>query len=123
VLTDKLVGISTRRRRAERAIRVARRLRDAGIAQAEASDRYGWNTRLIDQAINAFARTGDRFSANDLRELLPDDLPGPLYGARFMAACTEKRIERVGRTTSTKANTHSKDIGVWVGIKAPVVAT
>ena len=89
--------------------------RDEGMAQAEEADRSGWNKSLIDQAIDAMARTGERFSANDLRVLLPDDVPGPLFGARFSAAQTAGRIRFVGYTRSTKKNTHGKPVAVWVG--------
>ena len=89
--------------------------RNEGMAQAEDSDRSGWNKALIDQTIDVLARTGDRFSANDLRILLPDDLPGALFGARFSAAQTAGRIRFVGFTRSTKKNTHGKPVAVWVG--------
>lgn len=110
-------GVSARRRRALRAIRVARQLRDAGMAIAEAADRDGWDRKVIDQAINAFARTGDPFSANDLRDLLPDVRPA-LIGARFYAASVQGRIvrHRQERVTSTSKSTHHKDVGLWVGV-------
>ena len=90
-------------------------LRNEGMAQAEEADRSGWNKALIDQAIDVFAATREPFSANDLRVLLPDDLPGPLFGARFSAAQTAGRIRFVGYTRSTKKNTHGKPVAVWVG--------
>lgn len=98
------------------AVAAATAARDAGIANAEAGDLTGWNKALIDQAIEAFAYTGRPFSANDLRQVLPDDLPGALMGARFLAASNADRIRFVGRTTSTKKNTHAKDVALWVGV-------
>ena len=89
--------------------------RDEGMAQAEESDRTGWNKALIDQAIGHFAATGRPFSANDLRVVLPDDVPGPLFGARFYAASVQGRIRFVGYVRSTKKNTHSKPVARWVG--------
>lgn len=89
--------------------------RNEGMAQAEEADRSGWNKALIDQAIAALANTGQRFSSNDLRVLLPEDIPGPLFGARFSAAQTKGRIRFVGYTRSTKKNTHGKPVAVWVG--------
>lgn len=89
--------------------------RDAGMAQAEEADRSGWNRALIDQGIDALAATGQPFSANDLRVLLPDDLPGALFGARFSAALTTGRIRYVGSKASNKKNTHNKRVGVYVG--------
>jgi hypothetical protein len=89
--------------------------RDAGMAQAEEADRSGWNTSLIDTAIRAFADTGRDFSANDVRVVLPDDVPGPLMGARFSAAQTLGQIRFRGYVRSSKVSTHSKRIAMWRG--------
>ena len=99
-------------------IAAARAARDEGMAQAESADQFGWERSLIDQAIDAFAGTGLPFSANDLRPLLPDVRPS-LIGSRFMAASVAGRIRRAGATTSTKKNTHSKDVALWVGVESP----
>lgn len=95
------------------AVAAARTARDEGMAQAEDADASGWEKHLIDQAITAFAATGDPFSANDLRPLLPD-VRSALMGARFMAAAKAGLIRRVGFATSTKKNTHSKDVAMWI---------
>lgn len=90
--------------------------RDEGMRQAEEADRSGWNKALIDQAIDVLAGTGEPFSANDLRVLLPDDLPGPLFGARFQHAARNRGVIRThGRISSDKKNTHAHEIRVWVG--------
>lgn len=93
--------------------------RDEGMRQAEEADWSGWNKALIDQAIEAFAGSGQRFSANDLRVLLPTDVPGPLFGARFSAAQTQGRIRFCGYTRSTKPNTHGKPVAIWRGTAQP----
>lgn len=95
------------------AIAAARAARDEGMALAEDADTTGWEKNLIDQAIAAFAGTGEPFSANDLRPLLPDVRPA-LMGARFYAASVRGEIRRVGFATSTKKNTHSKDVAMWI---------
>jgi hypothetical protein len=93
--------------------------RDEGMAFAEWAEdaRYGWNRDLIDQAIDWFAQTGERFSANDIRDLLPPDTPVQgLMGSRFgVAAWRRFTIAPVDNTTSLKRNTHCKPIGVYVG--------
>jgi hypothetical protein len=90
--------------------------RNEGIAQAEDADRSGWNKALIDQAIDALALTRQPFSANDVRVLLPDDLPGPLFGARFQHAANNRGVIRFhGWTSSSKKNTHAHPIKVWIG--------
>lgn len=91
--------------------------RDEGMRQVEDSDLTGWNRALLDQAIDAFALTGRPFSANDMRDLLPDDLPSGLYGARFHHAANNRGVIRfVGYTRSTKKNTHAKAVALWVGV-------
>lgn len=94
-------------------VALARMERDAAINLAEEADLTGWDRKIIDQAIKAFARQGRPFSSNDLRELLPDVRPA-LIGARFLAASNAGRIRKVGLTPSTKKNTHAKDVAVWV---------
>lgn len=89
--------------------------RDAALEHVTAADerKGGWETRLIDQAIAAFADYGRPFSANDLRELLPEVNPA-LMGARFGAAATTGLIRSAGLVPSTKKNTHAKRICLWV---------
>lgn len=99
------------------AIRAARAARDAGMQNAELADSSGWDRKVIDQAIDAYALTGERFSSNELRELLPE-VRSALIGTRFMAASVGGRIRRVGLTPSTKKNTHGKDVAVWLGVPA-----
>ena len=93
----------------------ARRERDVALRTVDRADdqRGGWDKKLIDQAITHYIDRGVPFSSNDVRELLPD-VRAALIGARFMAASVGGRIRKVGLTTSTKRNTHSKDVAVWV---------
>lgn len=95
------------------AVAAARRERDVAICLAEDADITGWDKKLIDQAIDAFARQGRPFSANDVRELLPDVRPA-LMGARFLAAANRGDIRPVGLVSSTKRTTHAKRIALWV---------
>lgn len=86
------------------------------MAQAEDAG-SAWDKALIDQAIDAFAAFGQPFSANNLRDLLPD-VRQSLMGSRFYAASVQERIVRVGVVTSTKENTHAKPIELWLGAAA-----
>lgn len=95
------------------AIAKARAARDEGMAAAEDADRDGWDTKVIDQAIRALIDTGRPFSANDLRQLLPD-VRQPLIGARVRAAGTRGDTRRVGYVPSTLESTHGHPIAVWV---------
>ena len=89
-------------------------LRDEGIATTEAADRDAWDTQVIDQAIRHLNRTGRPWSANTLRDLLPE-VRQPLIGARVRAAATRKECVRVGYEPSTLPSTHSHPIAVWRG--------
>lgn len=91
--------------------------RDAGIAAAEDGQRSEWNKRLIDQAIDAMAATGQHFSANDLRPLLAGlDLPGPLFGNRFTHARKNRGVIKiVGFEPSNSETTHAKGVYLYVG--------
>lgn len=95
------------------AIAKARAARDAGMAQAQEADRDGWDTKVIDQAIAALVATGQRFSANDLRQLLPD-VRQPLIGKRVRAAATRGETRRVDYVPSSLESTHGHPIAVWV---------
>lgn len=93
---------------------LAEQLRDEGMAQATQADRDGWDAAVIDQAITHLAESGRRFSANDLRQLLPE-VRQPLIGARVRAAAQRRQIRRVDYTASTLPSTHAHPIAVWVG--------
>jgi hypothetical protein len=101
----------------------ARAERDLAFRTLDREDeqRGSWDKQLIDAAIAAFAEAGAPFSANDVRELLPDDVRTSLMGSRFFAAHVAKRIRRIGLTTSTKKNTHAKDVGQWIRATAAEV--
>lgn len=88
-------------------------LRDQGIAQTtEAADRQ--DIVVIDGAIASLNRQRKPWSANDLRDLLPE-VRQPLIGARVRAAATRKQMRRVGYTPSTLPSTHAHPIAVWEG--------
>lgn len=99
------------------AVREARAARDAAMAMAEdAAAAKELDVAAIDTAIAAYAATGDPFSANDLRHVLPEDLPSSLFGARFMAASKQRLIRKAGYVPSTKESTHAHEIRIWIGV-------
>jgi hypothetical protein len=103
-------------------VTAARAARDEGMARAQVADeeRGSWDTKVIDQAISAFADTGETFSANDIWPLLPE-VRGALIGARFAAAAVRGYIRKVGNISSTKKGTHAKTVGVWIIADSPTV--
>ncbi|WP_160050728.1 hypothetical protein [Nocardiopsis sp. FR4] len=95
----------------EAGVEEGRRLREEALAGASAD---GWDNAVIDQAIRFFAASGRRFSANDVRPLLPL-VRRAAIGARFMAASRRGVIRRVDSTPSTDPGTHAHRITVWEG--------
>ena len=73
-----------------------------------------WDCSVIDQAILAAAGTGQPFSANDIRDRLPE-VRRPAVGARFNALRQRGLIQIVGEVRSTDVGTHGKKIGLYVG--------
>jgi hypothetical protein len=89
--------------------------RDEVFKGLDEADRTGWDRKVIAQAIDWFAETARPFSANDLRELLPDVRPG-LIGRQFRALADEGRIRAVGMTPSSKKSTRGHRVLVWIGV-------
>lgn len=87
--------------------------RDAGMAEAEnAAD-----VRLIlavDKVIAEAIASGEPFSSNTIRHLMPTVRSG-LIGARVKAASmrSEPRLVKVGEEMSTLKSTHAKPVAVW----------
>ncbi len=73
-----------------------------------------WDRAVIDQAILFFAVSGERFSANQVRPLLPE-VRRAAIGPRFMAAARRGQIVRVDWTPSSDPGTHCHQIAVWQG--------
>ena len=90
--------------------------RDEGMSAAEnaADPRM---ILMVDKVIADANASGERWSANDIRDRLPI-AAGPLVGARVRAASMRKPREMVavGRTRSSLRSTHAKEILVWQGV-------
>lgn len=63
--------------------------------------------------IGAIAASGEAFSANDVRHLLPDDLPAGRVGALWNAAVRHHKLVEVGRVRSTDPATNGHRIPLW----------
>lgn len=88
-------------------------LRTEGQAQAtHAADPR--RTATIDRLIREAAASGERFSANSIRDRVPVVSRG-LVGARIDAARKRGELEPVGWTKSTLPSTRSHRIVVWRG--------
>lgn len=93
-------------------LELGQELRDEGMRLVtEASDQ--WDRDVIDQALRAVRQRGARFSANDVRPLLPPGVRPALVGARFMAASRREEIRKVGWVASTDPGTHAHPIALW----------
>lgn len=86
--------------------------RDQGIERAEnAGDQ--WDRSCIDKAIAETAKSGQPFSANDVRPLL-GEVRRSLIGARFSAAQKRGDIRHCGYVRSTDPATHAHPVALWV---------
>lgn len=90
--------------------------RDAGMAQAESAA----DPRLqlaVDKVIADANASGERWSANDIRDRLPV-VAGPLVGASVRSTAMRRpcQMRKVGMTRSTLLSTHSAWIAVWQGV-------
>lgn len=82
-----------------------------------------WDRFLVEQAVYAFGLTNDTFSANDLRELLPELAHGYL-GAAINSLRTGGLIEHTRQMVpSTSGPTHGHRIALWrLSVKGLVIA-
>lgn len=93
-------------------------LRDEGTAQVE----NGADPRVIltiDAVIQKAIDSGERFSANDIRDELPVAHEN-LVGARVLSFVGRRVdghpvMKKVSTTPSSLPSTHHHDIGVWLG--------
>ena len=100
-------------------VAVGRAERDAGMQLADESVDDFWRS-TVDQAIRAFADSGQPFNADDLREAGVPDPHGKgrsqnAWGMRFLVAKRAGLIVEVGRRTSRRASVHAHRVAVYVG--------
>lgn len=86
-----------------------------GLARDAASD--AWKDRW-NQAIAALARTGEEFTADDVRKIAgaPTDHENAA-GALFNGAARRGLIRRVGYRKSARDVLHAHPIAVWKGTR------
>lgn len=92
----------------------AQHIKESGQHQAEAAADFRV-VALIDAAIARHAKSGRRFSANDIRDEFPTTQSRGLVGARVDAARKRGELVSVDRVRSTLASTRSAFVTVWVG--------
>ncbi|WP_329330821.1 hypothetical protein OIU81_03205 [Streptomyces sp. NBC_01454] len=82
-----------------------------------------WNRFLVQQAVFAFGRTRDTFSANDLRDVLPE-LSHGFLGAAINGLRQGGVIEHTKQyVPSTSPATHGHPIAVWrLSVKGLLIA-
>ncbi|MEW5658293.1 hypothetical protein ABGT92_23605 [Streptomyces cinereoruber] len=87
------------------------------------ADQSSWDRFLVEQAVFHYGTRHDEFSANDLRDVLPEMSHGFL-GAAVNSLRTAGVIEHTGRVVpSTLGSTHGHRIGVWrLSVKGRVIA-
>lgn len=72
-----------------------------------------WDRFLVEQAVFAFGLANDEFSANSMRDVLPE-LGHGFLGAAFNSLRCSGVLEHTGRyVPSTSEATHGHPIAVW----------
>lgn len=90
-------------------------LRDAGVEVVDAAVSEAWK-RDADLAIDELAKSGNSFTAEDLRSMVGDPPNHPnAMGARFLKAAKRGLIIRVGYRQSQRESLHLHPIAVWKG--------
>lgn len=93
---------------------IADALAQEGMARAtEASDPDA--ITQLDALIARHAKTGEPFSANSIRDQLPEGIRPAAIGGRFQYAARRGLIKPVGYVASTDARTHGHPVRVWQG--------
>ncbi|MFE7566893.1 hypothetical protein ACFU76_07995 [Streptomyces sp. NPDC057539] len=98
-----------------RRLTVAERLAaaDKDLFLADIADQSSWDQFLVEQAVLAFGWSRDEFSANDMRDVLPE-LGHGFLGAAINALRMGGVIEHTGRAVpSTSGPTHGHRLAVW----------
>lgn len=102
-------------RRQSPAERLAATRRDDHLADivARAERTSSWDRFIVEQAVFAFGLANNEFSANEMRDVLPDLAHGYL-GAVINSLRTSGVIEHTGRyVPSTQPSTHGHRIAQW----------
>lgn len=75
----------------------------------------GWDTAVLNQAIDAIGGDGRPFSANDLRAVLPEQGHGAagLFFHSLVRRRHPRQVDVVGEEPSTAESTHGKPIKVY----------
>lgn len=108
-----------------RRLTVAERLATAkkDILLETIAEQSSWDRLLVEQAVFHYGTRHDEWSANDLRDVLPE-LGHGFLGAAINNLRTGGIIEHTGRVVpSTLPSTHGHRIAVWrLSIKGCVIA-
>jgi hypothetical protein len=91
--------------------------RDKGLATTVSTGPGKWDLAVVLNAIKPFAESGEPFTADDIRPLLPK-VGSQVIGAGFNVARRRGLIECVGYQQSTNPSRHASVTRVWVGTKS-----
>ncbi|MFE9886822.1 hypothetical protein [Streptomyces scopuliridis] len=108
-----------------RRLTVAERLAasDKNLLLADIADQSSWSQFLVEQAVLAYGWSCGEFSANDMRDVLPE-LGHGFLGAAINALRQGGVIEHTGQyVPSTSPATHGHPVAVWrLSVKGLVIA-
>lgn len=90
--------------------------RDLGMSRVEAATDDAWQDQA-DAAIASLARTGRRFTAEDVRDLAGEPPRINSLGPRFMAAVRQGSIKQVDFTRAKRPSAHARALAVYTGCR------
>lgn len=96
---------------------------DKDLLLTDIADQSEWSQFLVEQAVYAYGLANDTFSANDMRDVLPELGHGYL-GAAINSLRSGGVIENTGAMVpSTSGPTHGHRLSVWrLSVKGLVIA-
>ena len=89
-------------------------LRDRGIAKVDANTCDDWKNQC-DYIISWLARNGAEFTAEDVRDWIPEPPHPNAMGGRFLAAMKSNTITRLCYRKAKRPTAHARILAVYRG--------
>lgn len=91
-----------------------KQLRDEGIAKVDANTDVCWKEQA-DEIIGWLAKSKMEFTAEDVRELIPNPPSPNSMGARFISAIKSGIIKNIKYVKAKRPSAHARVIAVYQG--------
>lgn len=94
-------------------IDAALKARDKALQQVN-DNADEWAKSVVDRIVTSLAESGEPFTADDARDLIPPGVSPHLLSARLNSARMRGLIVKIGERPSRLVSIHGKPIAVWV---------